>query len=243
MPATLAPQPAPPAAPPAAPPPVIPPTAPSPAPPQSAAAGDSYPACGFPTPAMLAAVGDPPEGTAISAADYERLVTEFRTEWVGGLLEYLPMNSDRHHAVCGFLYRTLFAFLIGAGYDPAVRFAGVGLRVPTRIRGPDVLALLDGDDPRRTRVAWAGADWVAEVVSPDDPPRDHVRKRAEYAAAGVTEYWIVDPRDARRTVTVLTLDAAPPAYREHGVFGDGDTATSPLLPGLAVEVTACLDAR
>ena len=70
---------------------------------------------------------------------------------------------------------------------------------------------------------WLGADVVVEVVSPDDPGRDLVVKRADYAEAAIPEYWIVDPRV--ETVTVLTL--AGGAYVEHGVFsprGGGDLA-------------------
>ena len=75
---------------------------------------------------------------------------------------------------------------------------------------------------------------MTEVVSPDDPARDLVVKRADYAEAGIPEYWIVDPRN--KTVTVLAL--AGNDYVEHGAFTPGDTATSPLLPGFAVDVTA-----
>ena len=70
-------------------------------------------------------------------------------------------------------------------------------------------------------------------------------KRAEYLAAGVREYWIIDPRpktsrDRRgRTVTVLVRDGE--AWRER-VYEEGATATSELLPGLSVDVTVCLNA-
>ena len=196
---------------------------------------------GFPSPAMLAAAGDPPEGTVIPGVDYERLVTEFRTEWVGGRIEYLPMNSDEHHSILTFLLDAVRDHLKGRTPAACVRPAGIGLRVPHRVREPDVIALLDGNDPRRTPMAWTGADLVIEVVSPDDPPRDTVRKLAEYAAAGVLEYWIVDPRPGFRSVTVLALEGAE--YREHGTFGEGGAAAGPLLPGFAVDVAACLAAR
>ena len=189
---------------------------------------------------MIAAVGDPQEGTLISEADYERLVTEYRTEWVGGRIEYLPMNSDLHHSILSFLYDALREGLAGRTPRPCLRFAGIGVRVPHRIREPDLALLLDEDDPRRTALAWNGADFVAEVVSDDDPPRDLVRKRAEYAAAGIPEYWIVDPRPRFRTISVLTLDGA--AYRDAD-YREGETAVSVLLPGFAVDVTACLSAR
>ncbi|MCI0680895.1 MAG: Uma2 family endonuclease [Gemmataceae bacterium] len=79
-----------------------------------------------------------------------------------------------------------------------------------------------------------GADLVMEVVSEGEESRqrDLVTKRDEYARAGIAEYWIVDPELHR--ITVLALDGN--AYREHGVFGAGQTATSALLPGYSVTV-------
>ncbi len=79
---------------------------------------------------------------------------------------------------------------------------------------------------------------VVEVVSPDDPDRDLVEKRADYAEAGISEYWIADPRDA--TITVLALRGD--AYVEHGSFARGSSATSPLLKGFAADVAAVFDA-
>jgi len=65
-----------------------------------------------------------------------------------------------------------------------------------------------------------------------------VVKRRAYAAAGVPEYWIVDPE--AETVTVLRLDGD--AYAEHGVFARGATATSARYAGLSVDVDAVFDA-
>ena len=65
-----------------------------------------------------------------------------------------------------------------------------------------------------------------------------VVKRADYAEAGIPEYWIVDPRN--ETITVLALEGN--GYVEHGVCARGDTATSRLLAGFTVDVTAVFDA-
>ena len=107
-----------------------------------------------------------------------------------------------------------------------------------KFREPDILLLRDRSDPRYQDRYWLGADLVAEVVSPDDPQRDLVEKRADYAEGGIPEYWIVDPRDD--TITVLTLGGG--AYVEHGVFRRGTTATSPLLEGFTADVAAVFDA-
>lgn len=72
----------------------------------------------------------------------------------------------------------------------------------------------------------------------EDKVRDHITKRTEYAEAGIAEYWIVDPTED--TFTVLSLDGD--AYREVGVFRRGERASSVLLDGLEVDVTAVLDA-
>ena len=67
---------------------------------------------------------------------------------------------------------------------------------------------------------------------------DLVETRLDYAEAGIPEYWIADPRDESITVLALREDA----YVEHGACVRGDTATSPLLDGLAVDVAAVFDA-
>jgi Uma2 family endonuclease len=75
---------------------------------------------------------------------------------------------------------------------------------------------------------------VIEIISPDDRSRDTVRKRREYAQAGIPEYWLVDPE--ARTIIVLVLNDNH--YVEHGIFGVGEQATSRLLPGFSVDVSA-----
>jgi Uma2 family endonuclease len=83
-----------------------------------------------------------------------------------------------------------------------------------------------------------GADLTLEVVSEDEPARDLVDKRADYAECGVPEYWIVNP--VTETITVLRLEGN--SYVEHGVFGRGTTASSALLAGFAVSVDLVMDA-
>jgi Uma2 family endonuclease len=101
-----------------------------------------------------------------------------------------------------------------------------------------VLVLLSATDARRSNRYWTGADLVLEVVSSDDPKRDLVRKRREYARAGIPEYWIVNP--ATEQIIVLHLEGT--AYVEHGIFTRGTQATSVLLEGFTVAVAAVLDA-
>ena len=171
--------------------------------------------------------------------EYLRLTdhTNRVVELAGGRVQELPMPADTHQAVLLFLYLRFHGYLEPRG--GVVRVAPLRLRVRAGVfREPDVLLLHDRSDPRRQDRYWSGADLVAEVVSPDDPDRDLVEKRADYAAAGIAEYWIADPRG--ESITVLTLRGG--AYVEHGAFARGEAATSPLFPGFTADVAAVFDA-
>jgi Uma2 family endonuclease len=159
-------------------------------------------------------------------------------EFTDGSIEVLPVPTTRHQAIVKYLLLALIAFLEPRG--GTVFFAPLRLRIRERkYREPDLLAAINADDPRLQDAFWLGADLVMEVVSEDDPERDTVAKRSDYAEAGIPEYWIVNPIE--ETITVLHLEGAQ--YGEHGVFGRGDSATSALLDGFAVPVDAVFEGR
>lgn len=159
-------------------------------------------------------------------------------EFSDGIVEVLPMPTEEHQRILLYLYRLLYSLVELAGGK--VVTSPMRLQLPnSRFREPDLLLLLSARDPRRQNRYWLGADFVIEVVSPDDPKRDTVQKRREYARAGIPEYWIVDP--IRQAITVLQLDGK--RYAVHGTFRRGETATSVLVPTFVVDVSAALDAE
>ena len=159
-------------------------------------------------------------------------------EFTEGHVEVLPMPTRKHQAISRFLFLALLAFVQRLG--GTVFYAPLRVRVaPGRFREPDLVLLLDVNDPRNQNAFWLGADLVVEIVSPDHVERDTVIKRADYAAAGIPEYWIIN--DVEGTIVVLRLEGS--AYVEHGVFRRGDTATSSLLQGFTVRVEAVCDAE
>ena len=158
-------------------------------------------------------------------------------EFTDGHVQELPMPTFTHQAVLLALYRLLHDFLVPRG--GVVMVAALRMRIRAgKFREPDLLLLRDRSDARCEDRYWLGADLVAEVVSPDDPDRDLIEKRADYAEAGIAEYWIVDPRD--ETITVLMLDGD--TYVEQGVYCAGEAAVSSLLAEFAADVTAVFDA-
>ena len=158
-------------------------------------------------------------------------------ELSNGRIEVLPMPTERHQAMLKYLFLAFFTFVEKRG--GTVFFAALRLRLKTgRFREPDLLLLLSANDSRRGNAYWTGADLVLEVVSPDDPDRDLVKKRREYAQAGIPEYWIVNP--LTETITVLKLERTK--YVEHGVFARGAQATSALLVEFTISVDKVFDA-
>ena len=159
-------------------------------------------------------------------------------EYTDGVIEVLPMPTDKHQSISLFLLLCFLAFVRPRG--GVAFYAPLRLEIrPGKFREPDLLILLRSDDPRRQNDYWRGADLVVEIVSPDNPARDLEEKPRDYAEAGIPEYWIVNPLD--ETVTVLTLSAG--SYAEYGVFRRGDEARSKLLDGLTVRVDQIFDAR
>ncbi len=159
-------------------------------------------------------------------------------EFTDGSLEVLPMPTKRHQAISKFLLFVLSAFLDPRG--GTVFYSPLRLRIREgKFREPDLMAARDANDARLQNAYWLGADLVVEVVSEDDPQRDIITKRADYAEGGIPEYWIVNPLD--ETITVLKLEGAQ--YTEHGVFRRGDRARSALMEGLVVGVDGVFDAH
>lgn len=165
--------------------------------------------------------------------DHSRRLLEF----TDGSIDVLPMPTDRHQVISRFLLFAFFTFVQGIG--GTVLYAPLRLRIREgRFREPDLVLVRDAHDSRRQNRFWLGADLVVEIVSLDDPERDTIIKRADYAQAHIPEYWIVHPVD--ETITVLTL--AGETYTEHGVFHRGQQAESALLNGFELGVSQVFDA-
>ena len=192
-------------------------------------------------PARSSAPGEPtwevallyPAQGAWQEEDYLSLETNRLVELVDGRLEVLPMPTILHQLIVGFLYQVLQAYS-EATSQGLVLFAPLPVRLCSgRYREPDIVYLCPERAKRSDRYPQ-GADLVMEVLSEseEDRERDLRVKRDEYAAAGIAEYWIVDPQ--MQQITVLALEGG--CYQVHGTFQRGMTATSKSLAGFEVAV-------
>jgi len=180
----------------------------------------------------------PPQGLW-SEEEYLDLETNRLVEFTDGLVEVLPMPTLSHQKIVAYLHQVLTAFVEAARLGVTV-FAPFRMHLPGNLyREPDVLFMLAAHASRAGEEYWEGADLVMEVVSKKDRARDLVRKRRDYAAAGIPEYWVVDPQHGQITVLRLTNGR----YTVHGEFKRGTQATSALLKGFTVDVSAALSAK
>jgi Uma2 family endonuclease len=117
------------------------------------------------------------------------------TEWVDGQTQPLPIDPWHCHELRGFLTWLLRTFAeekeVGI-VIPAPFPMYLGQESP--IRMPDLM-FIAREHLERLRETYVDgpADIVIEIVSSESGPRDRGEKFYEYEAAGVYEYWLIDP--------------------------------------------------
>ncbi|MEV0113546.1 Uma2 family endonuclease [Streptomyces sp. NPDC050844] len=132
----------------------------------------------------------------------------YRAEIIEGAIEVSPTGRYSHTETINLLRDELVVFLRGG--DFVVRNDGNVIHegqvwVPDLYIGPKDRERYLTDDGLGVTAA-AVRLVVVEVVSPGkrNQDRDRVKKRREYARAGIPVYVIIDDYDTAGTVTVLT---------------------------------------
>lgn len=157
--------------------------------------------------------------------DYNGLV-----EVVDGRLVIHDMPGTKHQQIVVKLVS-----LLGASAAGRVLLAPLPVHLADNtVREPDVLFFATAHLDRLHDAYVDPPDLAIEVRSPDSHKRDLVEKRAEYALAGIPEYWILDP--AAQDVLVLRLDDAAGAYTEAGRFAGADVVTALSAPDVPIRV-------
>lgn len=110
-----------------------------------------------------------------------------------------------------------------------VRFAPLPVRLwPGKVREPDIFFIAKEHIERIGEQACGVPDLVVEVLSPATRETDRGEKFFEYAKAGVSEYWLVEPE--KRSIEVYTLRGQ--VYEPFVL--SGERACSKLLEGFCV---------
>ncbi|WPO73274.1 Uma2 family endonuclease [Streptomyces sp. KN37] len=132
----------------------------------------------------------------------------YRAEIIEGAIEVSPTGRRRHPVLINRLRRALEGHLRGSGHAPYQDGNVIHRRkawIPDLFVAPEDLD--EVPDEEDLGVDASGVPMVIEVVSPGrrNIERDRVRKRREYARAGIPVYVIVDDFDEDGAVHVLSL--------------------------------------
>ena len=147
---------------------------------------------------MIEVITTPKTEQVIEKITYEEFLkkyTDVHAEWVHGEVILLMTASTKHQKLVLWLANILNLFI--ERYDLGLLLtAPFNMHMPHLGRGREPDILFVGQDRlhivQESNLSEA-ADLVIEIVSPDSVERDRGSKFVEYEAAGVREYWLIDP--------------------------------------------------
>lgn len=164
---------------------------------------------------------------------YEEFLTQYdglHAEWEDGKVISPASATRRHQDIGGFLLTTisLYAEAHALGEVFYAEFQ-MRLRAQKTGREPDIPFVATPNLPRvQPNYLDGPADLAIEIISPESIRRDRETKFREYEAAGVGEYWLIDP--LAQTATFYQRNSEG-RYQEATLDTEG-RYYSPALPGL-----------
>jgi Uma2 family endonuclease len=135
-------------------------------------------------------------GLGIAEEIYLRDYAEEHCDWIDGVVTKAAPIDGRHNELSMYLISLLSAYFelhpIGKIFNAPflMRFQ---MGTSRRYREPDLQIVLN-ENPNLTEIYVDGAPDIAiEITTIGSSELDYGMKCHEYEAAGVREYWIIDP--------------------------------------------------
>jgi Uma2 family endonuclease len=189
------------------------------------------------SPQLASAVAElwPPQGQW-KETDYFNLPETTRlVELAKGEVTIMPPPGIEYQQAAARLYTAISSFVETSGLG-IVLFAPVAVRLwPGLIREPDILFYAAANVGRLGKNVSGPPDLAIEIISPGSRKTDRHDKFYEYAQAGISEYWLVDPDSA--TLEVFVLEDGAYALLVKAATSM-QTAYSQLLAGFAIACSA-----
>ena len=169
--------------------------------------------------------------TRLTYADYLETSDDGRYELLNGELILSPSPKEIHQYTSSMLHLK-FGTHARKNNLGKVYFSPFDVVLSdTDVVQPDLLFVSNERADMINHDNVRGApDLVVEILSPTTADRDRTIKLDLYAAHGVKEYWMVDPES--RTVMVLLRGES--RFEVSGIYGEGQTLSSPTLEGFSV---------
>lgn len=131
--------------------------------------------------------------------DYLRLPEEERVELIDGVIYDMAASTDKHQIIGNEIYARFRDYIRKNKGKCITITAPLDVQLDcdnkTMVQ-PDVVIVCDRNKFKEGRV-FGAPDLIVEVLSESTKKKDITIKGAKYSAAGVREYWLVDPKKKR----------------------------------------------
>lgn len=148
----------------------------------------------------------------------------------------IPAPSRLHQEILGKLFLAIGNILSGSSCNTYL--APFDVRLPQKngredtVVQPDICIVCD--ESKLDKKGCNGApDLIIEILSPSTASKDLKEKYMLYEAAGVLEYWTVDPVDGLINVYVLDKNGKYQAFKPYTVH---ENVVSRTIPDLEIDL-------
>lgn len=173
-------------------------------------------------------------GLRLSAREFLAIgETQIRYELIDGVVVMSPSPTAQHQQLIMDIAYQIRAFLDQSKLGRVFPKLDVNLRAALDrevVYRPDIVYVSNERADIIQKHIIAAPDVLVEISSPDSRQYDSVTKKNDYEAAGVREYWLIDPLESKMTFFVRQgekfVESAP----------QGDTFASTAIPGFTLEL-------
>lgn len=150
--------------------------------------------------------GEIPVDRDYTVRDIEALPEGERAELIDGKMYMMATPTLTHQELLMWMSVRIWSYIEGHGGLCKVIPAPFAVYIKDDDHNyvePDVSVICD-PNKLDEKGCHGAPDWVIEIVSPSSQVMDYIRKCSLYEAAGVREYWIVDPK--KRSIMVYRFE-------------------------------------
>ncbi len=173
-------------------------------------------------------------------AFYTTITEDQKAEFINGKIVMNSPVKERHWTTVGNLYRLLSAYAIKNKLGRVASEKAL-VSLTRNDYEPDVCFWRTDKANAFTseQMQHPAPDFIIEVLSKGTAKRDRGIKFTDYAAHGVSEYWLVNP--GKQTVEQYTLDPELEEYELTGTFSASDFIESKQVARFRIPVRAMFD--
>lgn len=172
-----------------------------------------------------------PQNKTHTIHDIYTLPDGVRAELIDGELYMMAPPSRIHQEISQYLSMTIGSYIHqnkGNCKVYSAPFAVFLNKDDSTYVEPDISVICQRDK-LDDKGCQGAPDWIIEIVSPSSKTNDYYTKLSLYQAAGVREYWIVDPLKKIILNYCMERGDAPVIHFFH------DTITSTVIEGLKID--------